>query len=35
VTFPEVAAIERDKLDIPLNSSYSAPITEDILEITL
>lgn len=35
VTFPEVAAIERDKLDIPLNSSYFAPLTEDIFDITL
>ena len=35
VTFPAVAPGERNKLDIPIASSYSAPITEDILEITL
>jgi hypothetical protein len=35
VTFPEVAAIERDKLDIPITSSYDAPLTEDIFDITL
>lgn len=35
VTFPEVAAIERDKRDIPITSSYSAPITEDVFTVTL
>jgi hypothetical protein len=35
VIFPAVAAIERDKRDLPIASSYSAPLTEDILEITI
>jgi len=35
VTFPGVEAAERNKANIALASSYSAPLTEDILSITL
>ena len=35
VTFPDVEAVERDKAVIALASSYSAPLTEDPLTITL
>jgi len=35
VTFPGVEAVERNKATVALASSYSAPLTEDILSITL
>lgn len=35
VAFPGVEAAERNKANISLASSYSAPLTEDIFEITL
>jgi len=35
VTFPGVEAAERNKAIVALSSSYSAPLTEDILSITL
>lgn len=35
VVFPAVAPGERNKLDIPITSTYAAPLTEDILDITL
>ncbi|MER2624530.1 MAG: hypothetical protein ABTS22_11420 [Accumulibacter sp.] len=35
VTFPGVEAVERNKANIAISSSYSAPLTEDIFTITL
>lgn len=35
VTFPAVADIERDRAVIPLTSSYSATITEDLFTLSL
>lgn len=35
VTFPGVEAVERNKANIAIASSYSAPLTEDIFTITL
>jgi hypothetical protein len=35
VTFPGVADVERDKALIAIATTYEAPLTEDILEVTL